>query len=292
MLNQTNNNLGLLTGENPVISAFAQVQQGSPTLFNSMNKICGIYKITNPKGKIYIGQSVDCERRKSHYKMGHHKKQSKLYNSTQKYGWAAHKFEIIHRCEVHELNDLEVYYIGLFQCFNTNHGLNLMSGGYGNGKMSEETKLKMSKQRKGRKQSPAAIEKIRMFHLGRKRSKETCDNIGISLKGKSTWNKGKTHTEETKAKMRKPHKKFSEATKLKMSIYHTGKKLPQETINKMLLARQGYKHSDETKKKISESQKGNMYAFGKKHNEATKDKIRQSTQKRWDSSEFFSKVSL
>ena len=28
-----------------------------------MEKICGIYKITNPKGKVYIGQSIDIEKR-------------------------------------------------------------------------------------------------------------------------------------------------------------------------------------------------------------------------------------
>lgn len=30
---------------------------------NQAIKICGIYKITSPSGKIYIGQSIDIKRR-------------------------------------------------------------------------------------------------------------------------------------------------------------------------------------------------------------------------------------
>ena len=35
------------------------------------NAIVGIYKITNPKGKVYIGQSVDIERRFFRYRNIH-----------------------------------------------------------------------------------------------------------------------------------------------------------------------------------------------------------------------------
>jgi hypothetical protein len=34
-----------------------------------MSKICGIYKITSPSGKVYIGQSVDIKRRFTTYKI-------------------------------------------------------------------------------------------------------------------------------------------------------------------------------------------------------------------------------
>ena len=33
-----------------------------------MEKICGIYKITSPSGRIYIGQSIDCPKRFKQYK--------------------------------------------------------------------------------------------------------------------------------------------------------------------------------------------------------------------------------
>ena len=46
----------------------------------------GIYKITSPSNKIYIGQSINIERRFNSYKnLSHCKQQIKLYNSLQKY---------------------------------------------------------------------------------------------------------------------------------------------------------------------------------------------------------------
>ena len=33
-----------------------------------MNKICGIYKITSPSNKIYIGQSININNRIVHYR--------------------------------------------------------------------------------------------------------------------------------------------------------------------------------------------------------------------------------
>jgi hypothetical protein len=41
----------------------------------------------------------------------------------------------------------------------------------------------------------------------------------------------------------------------------------------------GKKHSEETKKKMSESTKGNKHNIGKKHSEETKAKIRESLKK-------------
>ena len=52
----------------------------------------GIYKITNPKGKIYIGQSVNIEKRFSSYKsIRNCHYQIKLFNSLKKYGFGMTK---------------------------------------------------------------------------------------------------------------------------------------------------------------------------------------------------------
>ena len=59
------------------------------------NVIIGIYKIINPKGKIYIGQSTNLKKREDSYEKLRCDKQYKLYNSLQKYGWEQHIFEII-----------------------------------------------------------------------------------------------------------------------------------------------------------------------------------------------------
>lgn len=56
----------------------------------------GIYKITNPKGKVYIGQSWDIKDRKRVYQRCECKGQQKIYNSIKKYGWKNHIHEIVH----------------------------------------------------------------------------------------------------------------------------------------------------------------------------------------------------
>ena len=48
----------------------------------------GIYKITSPTNKIYIGQSTNIENRwNDYYKMIRCKRQTRLYNSLKKYGF-------------------------------------------------------------------------------------------------------------------------------------------------------------------------------------------------------------
>lgn len=70
----------------------------------------GIYKITNPIGKIYIGQSIELHIRKRHYKKGHCKGQPRIIRSINKYGWENHTFEVIENCEVKLLNERERYW--------------------------------------------------------------------------------------------------------------------------------------------------------------------------------------
>ena len=58
----------------------------------------GIYKITSPSNKVYIGQSTNLEKRKDDYIKLRCDKQPKLFNSLQKYDWEQHIFEIIEEC--------------------------------------------------------------------------------------------------------------------------------------------------------------------------------------------------
>lgn len=110
----------------------------------------GIYKITNPKGKIYIGQSQDIDKRFYDYKLKRCKKQPKLYRSLNKYGVENHTFEIITECNIDELNKLERYYQELYDCIGKN-GLNcvLQDDGVKRKVMSQESKDKLSKTTKG-----------------------------------------------------------------------------------------------------------------------------------------------
>ncbi len=80
----------------------------------------GIYKITNPQGEIYIGQSKNIEKRWKQYKRGENLEQPKLTQSFLKFGWINHIFEIIEECE--NIIEQENYWINHFNSIE--NGLN------------------------------------------------------------------------------------------------------------------------------------------------------------------------
>lgn len=195
----------------------------------------GVYKITSPSKKIYIGQSVDIKKRWKYHKSVYKNKKSKLYSSFIKYGVDNHTFEIIALCLKEDLNDMEKYYVDLFQTFNSKKGLNLKDGGGSNGNMSEETKLKISKSTKGRE--------------GKKKTKE-------QRTAQSIRQKGKVLSEQTKLKMSlvKKGKLKTAETKLKMSNY--SKNRSKEHLEKLSKSLVGKVLSDEVRRKMSLSSIG------------------------------------
>ena len=72
--------------------------------------ICGIYKITSPSGRIYIGESKNIHYRWSKYKILNCKDQHGLYNSFLKYTVERHSFEIVEECSLQELKCRERYW--------------------------------------------------------------------------------------------------------------------------------------------------------------------------------------
>ena len=206
-------------------------------IFN-MEIICGIYKITSPSQKIYIGQSINIYKRwKYEYKKLHCKSQCLLYRSFVKYGVENHIFEIIHQCEREQLNELEKYYVGLFQTFNSKHGLNLRDGG-NNFKHSKET-----------------CDKISKSNIGKSRSEEQKQRISDAHKGQVAWNKG--------LKNWRPKYKHSEETRKKMSVSAMGNKRSKGIIR-----------SEEFKQNVSKKNKGKHFKTspnkGKRFNKITK----------------------
>jgi hypothetical protein len=124
-------------------------------------RICGIYKILSPSGRIYIGQSINILKRWETYKYKACKTQSKLHNSFCKYGAINHIFEIIHFCEPKELDDLEKYYINFYDSCNPHTGLNCVAAARGKGIVSAETRKKLSIARLGYKPTKEHIENVR-----------------------------------------------------------------------------------------------------------------------------------
>ena len=74
----------------------------------------GIYKITSPTNKVYIGQSRDIEKRWiDHKRRGNRKNidaKYPLYISMYKHGVDTHTMEVIEECSFEELNNRERYW--------------------------------------------------------------------------------------------------------------------------------------------------------------------------------------
>ena len=143
----------------------------------------GIYKITSPSGKVYIGQSINVEKRFQGYKALRCKGQPRLFNSLKKYGYDKHKFEILCECSIEELNEKERYYQDLYSVLN-GKGLNcvLTKSSDRYVVISKETRLKMSIASKGRIVSEET--RIKKSIITKNQSIETKIKRAISNTGK------------------------------------------------------------------------------------------------------------
>lgn len=148
----------------------------------------GIYKITNPNGKVYIGQSIDIEHRFYEYKSTSNcKTQPLLFNSLKKYGASNHIFELLEECSVDVLNERERHYQDYYNVLSKN-GLNckLTTTNDKSGKNSLESNMKRSQTMKGVKRGPRpdVVEKNKIVHRGKTISEEHKKAISNHFKGK------------------------------------------------------------------------------------------------------------
>lgn len=150
----------------------------------------GIYKITNKiNNKKYIGQSTNIKRRKSE----HFTKKCDMVisHSIFKYGKENFDFEILEECEESQLDELEIKYITEYKSTNREFGYNVDNGGNGTGKMSEETKQKISYANKGEKNA----------FYGKKHTDESINKQSDVKLGDNNPFYGKKHTEERNTKL-------------------------------------------------------------------------------------------
>jgi len=218
--------------------------------------IIGIYKITNPLGRVYIGQSTNIEKRRdADYKKLNCKGQPLLYKSLLKYGWEQHKFDIIEECLFEELNIRERYWQDYYNVLEEGLNCLLTSTNELPKKHSQETKDKISKGKKGHPMFNESWKKNNTLgKIGVKRSEEAKINMAKNKLGKpctqefknfiSQLHKGKVTSQETKDKISKSNKnnnrKITQEHKDKISETNRGKN-----------RREGYTYSEESKNKMS-----------------------------------------
>lgn len=225
----------------------------------------GIYKITSPSGRVYIGQSINIVNRWRSYRSLSCSEQSAIYNSLRKYGVDNHKFEVLIECNIDELNDLERYYQDLYNVLKTGLNCRLTGAEDRAGKLSEEHKRKIGLAHKGRSPSPQCFIALKNKIKGVPLTQEVKDKISFALKGEKSVHYGKKKNPESVAKgvaKRKGlycgvnswryGKKLSEESRRLISINNIGKKAG------VLNAMYGKTHTPEARQKISLSQKGRL----------------------------------
>lgn len=229
--------------------------------------IYSIYKATNIfNGKIYIGfDSHWPKRKREHLYASRHGSTLYFHNALPKYGSDSFTWEVICQSKdgQHLLNEMEPYFIKEFNSFHMNgHGYNMTLGGEGGlgHIMSEDTKNKMSE-----------LAKLRPRQL---HTEETKIKIGLS-------HKGRKKSEEHRQKLKRPK---SVEHRRKLSDANKGKSIPDVVKEKISVSLSGsnnpmygklgeqhpaygHRHTEETKRRISEKKKG------KKHSELTKQRI-------------------
>lgn len=191
----------------------------------------GIYKITNPKGKVYVGQSMNIGQREASYKGLHCSNQTRLFNSITKYGFSNHTFEVIEECTVHQLNIRERYWQDYYNVLEV--GLNCRLTGLvdKSGLVSVETRERMSRAATGKVLSKETKDKMSANMLGNKRAIGNSNTLG------------RTHTEEAKAKMSKAKKGIKRGPR------------SQEVTQKISKGNLGKVVSEESKQRMSEAAK-------------------------------------
>lgn len=152
----------------------------------------GIYKIVNPTGRIYVGQSVNIEVRFKSYRSGNSKTKSqiKLFRSFEKYGVELHEFSILELCGIGKLNERERYWQEHYNVLDGGLNCYLTECADKRRIMSEETKQKISISKIGQTHTNETKNKIalasmgKQYSLGRKRTIEERERISKTMKSR------------------------------------------------------------------------------------------------------------
>ena len=166
------------------------------------NTYCVYLHVNKIDGKKYVGQTCQIPEKRWREGKGY-KGCVHFFNAIIKYGWDNFDHMIIADNLNHEeANYLETALITALKTTDSEYGYNMTSGG-SNKRLSEETKIKISKAAKGKKFSEETRRKLSESRKGKKFSEEHKRKM-------SEAKKGKKFSEEHK-------RKISEAKKVKKS---------------------------------------------------------------------------
>ena len=236
-----------------------------PTIQDNNHNYCVYCHLNKINGKRYIGQT--CQKPEIRFCKGY-EHNNHFQNAINKYGWDNFEHYIIQDGLTKEEADLlEDLNIRAYNTIDRNYGYNFKYGG-GKGKLSEETKTKISNSlkghtswNKGKTFSEEHKQKMSESHKGKHFSEEARQKMSKAKKGHIPWNKGKTNV-------------YSEKTKQKMSEAKKGRPLLEEHKRKIGLSKKSHIVTEETREKISKANKGNY------HLEETKRKISEANSKK------------
>lgn len=143
-----------------------------------------------PNGKTYIGIT----RQKPEYRWGHngngYYQHSFLMNAIKKYGWQNIKHKILFdNLTKKQAGQKEIELIAQYKSNQHKFGYNIANGGFVSGKHSNNTKQKMSKNKKGLKQSFETKLKRSQSLKGIPKNDEWRNKIGNANRGKKPTKK-------------------------------------------------------------------------------------------------------
>lgn len=174
-------------------------------------------------GQKYIGKTVHSLSRRMKWHIATAKRGDgyRFHNALRKHGASSFQWDVLATSDCDEaLCSLERAYITAWNTINS--GYNLTQGGDG---VTGRT--------------PETMEKIAIFHRGRKRSKETCRRISVACAGMQ----------------RRLGAKLSDETKAKIAAALTGRKLSKAQRDKIGNYMRGRPKTEEQKRKMSEARR-------------------------------------
>lgn len=185
-----------------------------------------VYKHTCPNGKVYIG--LTGRNPKVRFQNGSgYRNNPHFQQAIKKYGWDNIEHSILQSgLDREKAMEAEKAYIAEFQSFDPRFGYNMTYGGESGPKHTEYVKKDIS-------------QKLKSYY-------STPEHRAEAVKRAT----GHHHSAETKKKMSEAHKNPNENLREKLRIASAGRKYPN---------RAGTPHTEQAKKKISETKKGKHF---------------------------------